>query len=207
MYIPKPMAMESSSQMLEFVREFPFAVIVSSDSTGMEATHIPLIVEQRSDGTVYLLGHLAKTNQQLTQLEANDVLAIFSGPHGYISPTWYASKPAVPTWNYAAVHASGKVELLDSDNTLQLVKQLTQFFEPSLSEARDIIPEEYAIRLSNAIVGFRIKVNKLEGKLKLGQHRSKADQVGVVKGLEHSNHPDSKWLLNYMQRIGCGVGE
>lgn len=201
------MAMESTSQMLEFMREFPFAVVVSSDSTGMEASHIPLIAEQNSDGTVYLLGHLAKTNQQLTQLETNDVLAVFSGPHAYISPTWYANKPAVPTWNYAAVHASGKVELLDSDHTLQLVKQLTQFFEPSLSEARDIIPEEYAIRLSNAIVGFRIKVNKLEGKLKLGQHRSKADQAGVVEGLKQSEHSDSQSLLSYMERMSCGLGD
>ncbi len=205
MYIPKNMAMESSAQLIEFIAEFPFAVVVSNGSSSFEATHIPLIVETGSNGQMYLLGHLAKSNSQLERLA--NVLAIFSGPHAYISPTWYTNKPAVPTWNYAAVHATGSVELMNSEQTLLVVEKLTRFFEPSLVENKDIIPEAYAKRLANAIVGFRIKVEKLEGKLKFGQHRSKDDQAGVVEGLKRSEHSDSQSLLSYMKRIGCGLGD
>ena len=120
--------------------------------------------------------------------------------------SWYATGPAVPTWNYAAVHVSGQATLLDDVQTFQAVQALVNQYEPALLNNEALMPADYQHKLATAIVGFKIEIQQIEGKLKLGQHKSVADQQGTVTGLQSSKHSDSSALLAYMQQTGIGVG-
>lgn len=101
MYIPKNVALHDKQAIADLINHFGFGLLISPT---LEATHLPLLYEAADDGQEYLYGHIAKANGHWQQLDGQQVLVVFSGPHSYISPTWYANSPAVPTWNYAAVH-------------------------------------------------------------------------------------------------------
>ncbi|WP_285162628.1 FMN-binding negative transcriptional regulator [Shewanella goraebulensis] len=205
MYIPKKLAIQSVEQMHDFIDEFSFAVVTTADLT---ASHLPLLLkrEEGEFGTLY--GHLAKANNHWKSMDMQTLLVVFSGPHGYISPTWYDSYPAVPTWNYAAVHIKGEVTLTDEETTLQILTDTVKTYESNLltpldasdAEQQGFIPEDYKDKLSKAIIGFKITITEIEGKLKLGQHRSDADQQGVITGLSLSQRFDDKALLAYTKR-------
>jgi transcriptional regulator len=128
-------------------------------------------------------------------------------PHAYISPTWYDSHPAVPTWNYSVVHAKGIIELTDDATTAQVLESTIQQYEPALLQSGGFIPDDYQQKLAKGIVGFKIVIDELQGKQKLGQHRSQSDQQGVVKGLSLSNRTDEKQLLDYMIINNIGLGD
>ncbi|WP_243756259.1 FMN-binding negative transcriptional regulator [Shewanella sp. BF02_Schw] len=120
---------------------------------------------------------------------------------GIISPTWYDSYPAVPTWNYSVVHAKGIIELTDDATTAQVLKSTIQQYEPSLLQSGGFIADDYQQKLAKGIVGFKIVIDELQGKQKLGQHRNQSDQQGVVQGLSLSNRADEKQLLAYIPVI------
>lgn len=134
------------------------------------------------------------------------MLIVFNGPHAYISPSWYASAPAVPSWNYSAVHVYGKVEVLGSEHTLEVVELAVNKYEPSLLEGRNILTNEFRDKLLTGIVGFSVDISKVEGNIKLGQHRKLEDQKGVAAGLERAGDHDSIGLLSYMRAQNLGTG-
>src|SRR5215204_4517774 len=108
MYVPASFAISDEKTLESFIERYDFATLTSSSSTGLVASHIPIML-RRSGGRAVLLGHVARANSQWQQFDGRaEALAIFHGPHAYVSPTWYATSPAVPTWNYAAVHVYGK---------------------------------------------------------------------------------------------------
>lgn len=207
MFIPKPFKMVDKSAMQSFIRQFGFASMIShQENVGITATHLPfeLREDQGEHGTLYC--HFAKANFHWRALNGTQVMVIFSGPHSYISPTWYTSAPAVPTWNYTAVHAYGVVTQLSSKQTLEVVRSMVQKYEPELLAKPTILTAEYTDRLLSAIVGVKIEITQLEGQLKLGQHRHKKDQQGVFEGLAHSADSNAQALADYMQTIGVGTG-
>lgn len=113
MYVPASFAVLDEKTLASFIERYDFAILTSSSSTGLVASHIPIMF-RRSAGTAVLIGHVARANNQWQQFDGNaEALAIFHGPHAYVSPTWYATSPAVPTWNYAAVHVYGKPRVRD----------------------------------------------------------------------------------------------
>jgi transcriptional regulator len=197
------MKMESTEGAHEFIEEFSFGVVISES---LEGTHLPFILnkDEGEFGTLY--GHTAKANPQWIRLGSKEVLVIFSGPHAYISPTWYAASPAAPTWNYAAVHVYGLAEILNATQTREVIEQIVNKFEPSLLVERNILTNELIEKLLPGIVGFKITISRIEGKLKLGQQRVPEDQRGVVKGLQSVNSHEAKALIHYMQRKGVGIG-
>ena len=203
MYTPKNMQMLDVDQQLEFIHSYGFAILVSED---LQISHLPLIIESSESGVAHIYGHMAKANTQWKALDGTKVKAIFSGPHSYISPTWYAGSPAVPTWNYAAVHVTGIASLLDSAQTLVAVHKLVKQYESTLLNDNNLMPEDYQRKLAQAIVGFKIEVTHMEGKQKLGQHRSVGDQQGVAAGLANDPHLDASALLAYMRKTGTGLG-
>ena len=203
MYIPKAMRMADLAAQHDFIDAHGFAVVVSAD---LQATHQPLVLKRDEGEFGVLYGHFARGNPQWERLDGQDVLAIFSGPHAYISPTWYAATPNVPTWNYAAVHVKGRVTLLDAEHTLTVVEDTVRQYEPQLLEERVVITDAYRDKLLPAIVGFRLEITHSEGKQKLGQQRSAADQQGVFAALSASNRPDDQALAQYMARTGLGMG-
>lgn len=203
MFIPKPFNMEHIIEIQQFMQRYGFAVIVSDSLT---ATHLPFVlaINEGKLGTLYT--HCAKANAHWKELENKEVLIIFSGPHSYISPSWYAKTPNVPTWNYTAVHAYGKVTLLNENDTVKAVNDVVKQYEPELLEQQTILTNEYRDKLLNAIVGFKVEILSVEGQQKLGQQRTKPDQQGVYQALKQSKNLDDQSLAQYMKRVNLGLG-
>jgi transcriptional regulator len=135
---------------------------------------------------------MARANDQWQRLQGGgEVLAIFQGPHAYISPSWYEAELAVPTWNYVAVHAYGIATLIEEDAALtRMLGELVHTFEAGLPNPwRFQLPTEFTERMLRGIVGFRIEITRLEGKLKLSQNRSAADRKGAVTALQRNGDP------------------
>jgi transcriptional regulator len=187
LYIPSHFRVDDRAQLVEFMRANAFATLVSSGPGGLHVSHVPLIAEEASGGPVRLLGHVARANPQWGALEAGDpVVAIFHGPHGYVSPTWYEHHPAVPTWNYAVVHAHGKPRLMDEAALRGLVRRLSETYEegrPSPWRMDGLAPD-YVAKMIGVIGGFTIEVERLEGKFKLSQNRPGQDAARVRAELE-----------------------
>jgi transcriptional regulator len=200
MYIPNIFKMTEITHKHQFIDEFGFGVVISS-ADGLSGTHLPFVLHADEGEQGVLYTHCAKANPHWKDLEGQNVLVIFTGPHGYISPSWYTTKPAVPTWNYTAVHAYGVASLLDPHQTLEAVEQVVDKYEPQLLVKRDIVTDHIKHKMLAGIVGFKIALTKLEGQLKLGQNKNKDDQTGVLNALNNSNNLNDLMLSNYMQKM------
>lgn len=163
----------------------------------LRVSHLPLVLERDEGELGTLYGHFARANPHGHELDGRRVLAVFHGPHGYVSPRWYAAGPAVPTWHYAVVHARGSVECLDDAATLASMDALVARYEPELLDDATLMSEAYRRRLLAGVVGFRIRLDTLEGTAKLGQHRSSEDRTGVLAGLGASDDPLARQLGRY----------
>ncbi|PKP67715.1 MAG: FMN-binding negative transcriptional regulator [Alphaproteobacteria bacterium HGW-Alphaproteobacteria-5] len=188
MYVPPRFAQTDRDQCLALIEREPFGLLATVDGEGLPfATHLPFLLEKRGE-EVLLVGHVARANPHWRSFDgARQALAVFQGPHGYISPAWYASPGRVPTWNYVAVHAYGAPRIVeDADAARGLIAAMTDRFESvrpapwSLSD----LPEREAEKLLAALVVFEMPVVRLEGKWKLGQHMPEADRAGALEGIE-----------------------
>jgi len=190
MYQPDDFHVEDVSEMHALMRARPFATLVSSGSAGLYASHLPTVLKDEGPCGV-IECHLARPNPHWKDLaEGNEALMIFQGPEGYITPNRYPSKAqhgkAVPTWNFAVVHAYGRPEVMkDKDWLLRHVTELTAQQESSEAKpwAPSDAPATYINVMLRGIVGFRFAITRLEGKWKMSQNREVQDRVGVVKGL------------------------
>lgn len=200
MHVPTKWDMGSVQRIHQFINEYGFASIISKD---LNSSITPLILDSNEGDYGVLYGHFARSNQHSKTINGQSVLTIFSGPHSYISPSWYAAAPAVPTWNYAAVHAQGVLEFLDAAETISILDKTIAKYEPGL---QPVIPEDYKAKLVHGIVGFKIVLTQLEGKEKLGQHRSLADQQGISAALKDSTNPGATELYAYMRAHNIGQG-
>jgi len=196
LYVPPHFRVEDRAGLVDFMRSHAFATLVSSGEAGLGVSHVPLLVDLDGD-KVRLRGHVARANAQWETMEgARDVTAIFHGPHAYVSPTWYANHPAVPTWNYAVVHAHGSARLTDEAELHEIVTELSAHYEAGnkppwkLSEQ----PAAYVSSMLEMIVGFEIEVERLEGKFKLSQNRP-ADAPRVIERLEASGEREMAALM------------
>lgn len=203
MYIPKNQQMVEADAIKTFISDHGFAALISAD---LSATHLPFIYESEEGDFGCLYGHFARTNPHWKEAENQRVMIIFNGPHSYISPTWYRTQPAVPTWNYAAVHCYGVLTLLNEQENEQAMNQLVAKYEPELLDATKIMPPDYQSRLRQAVVGFKIVLDDIHAKEKLGQHRKVDDQEGVFSALRDSTHPDAVALSAYMKKRNIGTG-
>ena len=186
MYLPKVYQEDDTEKLVAFMRRNSFAALVSMLEGELVATHLPLVVTVE-DETVTLLGHVARANPHASAFNAGEALAIFSGPHAYISPTLYEKEESVPTWNYVAVHAHGVPQALnfkDRPDTMQtLMDAMVDEYEPSYRAQWDSLSEKYRHGMMNGIVGFEMKVERLYGKYKLSQNRSRSDRESVADAL------------------------
>jgi transcriptional regulator len=187
-----------------------FATVITQDEEGRPfASHVPLLYEPEPKPSGLLIGHLARANPQWRHFENHrEALAIFHGPHAYISPRWYASSPAVPTWNYAVVHAYGTPKIIaEKDHLEALVRRMVRFYEGDDESAwRGELPSDFMTKQLSAIVGFEIRINRLEGKFKLGQNRQKADLAGVYAALSQSARSEDRLLAEFMTEEGLTDG-
>lgn len=203
MYIPAHFESPDREATHQLMKDYPLATLVTMGVNGMEANHIPLhfSTEPLSPGT--LRGHVARANPMWRHLVPEvEVLAIFHGPEAYISPSWYASKKrdgkVVPTWNYAVVHAYGKLQIKDDPVWLrEQLETLTAAHESNLPQPWAVgdAPADYIGNLLKAVVGIEIQVTRLQGKWKMSQNQPPENRMGVVKALEQSGQGDVAGLI------------
>jgi transcriptional regulator len=193
MYVPDHFREDRPEVLHDAVRRIGFATLVTQ---GLDANHLPMLL----DGNV-LRGHVARANP-VWKAGACEALAIFLGPHAYVSPNWYPSKAetgkAVPTWNYITVHARGTINWMQDPGWLRAhVGALSATHEAGREQPWSITdaPASYVDGLVRAIVGFELNISKLEGKWKLSQNRDAADQAGVSDGLMRDGHDDVARLM------------
>jgi transcriptional regulator len=187
MYLPGHFEIRDEAKLDRFIAANSFATLVSLVGGSLFASHIPMLLDRDGAGKATLLGHVAIGNKHQRAFDGeHEALAIFHGPHSYVSPAWYAEAPAVPTWNYAVVHVHGYPRAVEDETWLSdFVDRLTRIFDPEYA-ARTELPAEFKSRMLKGIVGFRMPVDRIEGKYKLSQNRSQADQRGVIDALgEH----------------------
>ncbi len=196
MYVPPSFAVSDEDAVFDFVRQNPFATLVSSQGTELTASHIPFLIERQSDQTV-LLGHVARANPQWKAAAGQAVLTIFQGPHVYISPAWYESDNVVPTWNYQAVHAYGTLELIDNrEHLLEVLVRSIETFESyrDLPWSLDANDPELVDELLKGIVGFRIPIDRLQAKWKLQQNHSEERRRKVITALDKQADENSRMI-------------
>jgi transcriptional regulator len=201
MYLPESFKIDDETKIEAFLKRYALATIVSSPASGIVATAVPVVVRRTPNGLV-LVGHVARANSHWELMTGScESLAIFHGPHGYVSPTWYTSGPAVPTWNYAVVHAYGKPRAThDMTFTRDLLRELVHHYEQGDNAWRvEDLPPHFSEGLLSAIVAFEMPVDRFEAKFKLGQNRSAEDRAGTIAGLERGPSLEAAALAAFMR--------
>ena len=193
-YLPPHFTETRPAVLIAHIEQHDFGLLVSHGAAGLVASHIPFLVERQGE-QLHLLGHLARPNLQVEDLrQGGEGLASFSGPHAYVSPSWYAAGPSVPTWNYVDVHAYGTVRLNEDEDWLRgLLRRLSDRHEagsPAPWRMQDL-PESYLKGMLKGIIGLDIAVTRLEGKYKLSQNRPSVDRPRVIAALERRGDADA----------------
>ncbi len=202
MYVPKYFENQDRAELLELIREYPFATLVSLDGGRPFYNHLPLILESSDQGD-FLLGHMARANPQWRHFEQPlEVTALFHGPHTYITPTWYKTPLMVPTWNYAVAHVYGIPQTIhDSAGVLDILQKSVAVYESGEETPwRLELPEKFTQDLIRAIVGFKIPITRIEGKFKLSQQRKPQERINAIEGLKGRSDEMSAKVLELMQR-------
>ena len=199
MYVAKSNRNENPEELKQFVRENGFGILISQVEGRPWATHIPMVLSE--DGS-RLTGHVAKGNRQWKNFgNESEVLAVFSGPHAYVSSSWYDHEN-VPTWNYIAVHVSGKIRVIEGGELLESLKQLTDKYEKAsecpVSVGR-MSPEFLKVEI-NGIVAFEITIEKLEAAYKLSQNRDDKNHARIIEELERRNEDGSTRIAEAMKK-------
>jgi len=200
MYTPSINAEKDIPTLRRFVQDNPLCALVTPTAAGLVASHIPMMLHEDSSGFGTLRGHVARANSQWQQFNTSeDALAIFTGPQHYISASWYPGKAIhgkeVPTWNYVAVHAYGRMRIVeDADWLLEHLRDLTDKNEVIAEVPWRVAdaPPDFIAKLSKAIVGLELVVSRVEGKWKVSQNRNEQDATGVINGLDSLGTPSSE---------------
>ncbi|MFD0589222.1 FMN-binding negative transcriptional regulator [Paenibacillus sp. GCM10027627] len=199
MYVPSHFRIDNEDLIYEIIKKNGFATLFSFHEGEPFATHIPLMLDENKG---YLYGHFARPNPQSQDIQNQTVLAIFHGPHCYISPSWYESNHAVPTWNYLTVHAYGKIELIDGIELYESLSELVnKYEEPDSSYRLSEVDEVFLAGMTKGITGFKIKIDKMEGKAKLSQNHSVARRKLVIEELQKSKGENERSIAGYMETL------
>lgn len=196
MYIPAPFQL-SEAEAYDVIKEYGFAALFSTAGGMPYATHLPLMMSKDNE---CLYGHFALPNPQWKEIEGQSVLAVFQGPHCYISPKWYETNRAVPTWNYVAVHVYGEAELLDEEETVHSMGDLVLKYEsPDSPYKLEDVDAKFLSGMNKGVKGFKIKISKIEGQAKLSQNHSAQRQEMVVQQLKQIPHTNEQLISGLME--------
>lgn len=197
---------QDKKTLLEFLNEHPFAFLSGSNSKGKQvATQIPILVEER-EGILYLQGHIMRnTDHHKAFIENPQALAVFTGPHAYVSASWYTDPRIGSTWNYMSVHARGNINFMPDGELVAFMKKLTLQFEKgnvASPTVFDNLPQEFLKKMLPAIVGFEIKVEELENVFKLSQNRDEKSYRNIISHLEEQGGSAALVADEMKKRIG-----
>lgn len=202
MYVPGHFAAADLAFCHRVIREYPFAPIATPDPAGeLIVSHLPFVLDPDRGPMGTLVGHVARASPHAEAIAAGTTsIVVFTGPHAYVSPTWYETHPAVPTWNYCAVHISGIARVLDEPTTRAYLIRLARHFEgPATTAWRfEAQPEEFQAKMMRGIVAFDLEISQLQGKAKLSQNRPQADVARVIAALEASSAPADAEVARWM---------
>lgn len=205
MYVPlNNQGPADAGEAIAFMRRHSFATLVTHDGQAPFATSVPVLVHESEGTHGTIVAHIARANPQWRHFASGQaVLVIFHGPHAYISPSWYETQPAVPTWNYATVHAYGVPQIItDHDRLVTMLHELVEAHEAGRENRwAGEMPAEYRDKMVAGIVGFEIPVNRIEAKYKLSQGRSEADVKGVIAALSASSDQTEREVAEMMAKV------
>jgi transcriptional regulator len=204
MYVPAAFREDDQATLIAFMAEHSFGTLVSLHGGEPLASHLPFVIDVQ-DQQITLWSHVARANPQWQALLHNSTaLAIFSGPHAYVSPTLYEKREAVPTWNYIAVHAYGRARVIDPqhapDAMQALLDRLIALHEPTYGAQWRDLPPRFREGMLRGTIGVELAVTRLEGKFKLSQNRSPRDQQTVAHALSAHDDPAIAGVGMAMQR-------
>ncbi|MDJ0335536.1 FMN-binding negative transcriptional regulator [Salinibacterium sp. G-O1] len=183
------------------IRENPWVTMVSATSTGMVASHYPVVLEEDADG-ISVVSHVGRPDEKLHELGQHEMLFIVQGPHGYISPGWYATKDFVPTWNHVTAHLYGTPELLSDEENFEVLGGLVDHFEQRMPHPVALdIDEDAARRIAKGTVGLRLRVTRFDARLKLSQNKSPEVFDRIVDALGGTGPYNSPPLAAEMLRV------
>lgn len=201
MYTPESFRVDDIGKLQSFMAENGFATLVTHHDGSPFASHIPVHIDPAVGPFGTLRTHVARANPQWQHIDEAEVLVVFHGAHAYISPRWYRSELMVPTWNYDAVHAYGRARFVDDAGLHGILEQLVAQYEGGRVTpwTLDSLPADFVQKLRGAIVGIEIEITRLEGKSKMSQNRSVADQRGAIEGLKEAGDPLSMAVAAIME--------
>lgn len=192
MYIPDLYKNEDQEAIRTFLKANAFGILINQTNGRLWATHIPLELEINKEGEDVLMGHISKENPQWTAFESNDeVLAVFTGPHSYISSSWYDHEN-VPTWNYLAVHVYGKIKIIEGDAVIDsLTKLVDKYEQNSKCPVRVADLSKKTMMQTRGIVAFEIKIEEIQAQTKMSQNRDEKNYLNIISELEKTENPQS----------------
>lgn len=203
MYVPAAFIETDLTKLHDFIEQNSFGLLVSQVEGAPFASHLPFLLERAAGSHGALIGHMARANPQWRDADGQTALAIFSGPHAYISPTWYEAEQVVPTWNYTAVHVYGRIQITeDQGDLLDVVRKSVAIYERSMPQpwffdGASVFME----RMLAQIVGFRIEIERIEGKWKLNQNHPVERRRRVVQALRQRNDENAQAVAALMQAM------
>jgi len=203
MYAPPYNRIENRAEILDMMRAHSFCLLVTGAGGELHGTHLPCLVDERGErgDRLVIELHMAKANPQWQQFFDDEVLVVFSGPHAYVSPRWYDRAPAVPTWNYAAVHAYGTVTVIEEGQAKQAAqRRLVAAHDPDWLAAFDALTQDYLDGMLGNIVVFEVAVTRIDARWKLSQNRGRREQELIAAELDKSADPQLKALAALTRR-------
>lgn len=203
MYSPPYFTEKDTGKIIAFMKANSFAIITGPGELYPAATQIPLDVVVEDDGKIILSGHLMKNTDHHKAFVKNDqVLVLFTGPHCYISASWYSNPQSASTWNYMTVHAKGTIRFTDEQGTYEAIKAVTNTYEGTQTAAAfNNMSQEYIAKMLKAIVGFTIEIKTVENVFKLSQNKTREEQLNIIDQLTKRSDDNSMLIAGEMQKL------
>ncbi|WP_144462770.1 FMN-binding negative transcriptional regulator [Siminovitchia fortis] len=199
MYVPKHFKIDDEEVIYDFIEKYGFATLFSQHEGEPYATHLPLTLNK---GENALYGHFARPNKQWKDIENQQVLVVFQGPHCYISPSWYETMKAVPTWNYVSIHVYGNMEIVEDKQVIfdSLNDMVNKYESQDSPYHLNKIDPDFLDKMNKGIVAFKIKITKIEAKAKLSQNHPVERQDLIIKHLEKASNQDNLQVAALMKK-------
>jgi len=207
MYVPDPFALHDQAAIADLLRRHSFALLVTAADGAPQASHLPFLYDPGRGAKGTLTAHLARANPQAAELErlateGGEALVVFRGPHAYVSPRWYGAAPAVPTWNYLAVHAYGTPEIVAEPARVRaIIERLIATHESGLAEpwSLDGLTDSYVAAMLRGIVAFEIPVARLDAKAKLNQNKPAEERLAAAAALRETGGAQAREVAALME--------
>lgn len=194
--------LEDPAEVKRLIRRNPWMTYVSPASTGLVSSHYATLLEETDDDSIVLVSHFGRPDEVAHELGAHEVLVIAQGPHGYISPAWYAEGDFVPTWNHVTAHLYGVPEILSDEENFRVLGRLVDHFEQRMPHPVSLeYDEEKARRIARGTVGLRIRVTRFDARAKLSQNKTPEVREAIMAALEGDGPYSSADLAAEMRRV------